>query len=234
MTDRPTEAQHVACQMPTDEELAAGAPDVWSAAVEAVIAHQVKQNLMQPNGGIASRIRADLATPFVTSDLSTSVPVTSDAGPVEAGPAVSVKDLEWHKSHIRSWCDDWHTIPAAYTVRCADENGWKWSNGCGSFGYASTAVGAKMEANRHHADYIRSALATAPASARSSSPDRPDADNSGAASDAAPAFSEAAQAEIARLQAALSDVIGCDHHNFSDGPPPRFVQIARAALGDTQ
>jgi len=39
-----------------------------------------------------------------------------------------------------------------------------------------------------------------------------------------------AQAKIARLTEALIDVIMCDHHNFYDGPPPRFVQIARAAL----
>ena len=39
-----------------------------------------------------------------------------------------------------------------------------------------------------------------------------------------------AQAKIARLTEALTDVIMCDHHNFYDGPPPRFVQIARAAL----
>lgn len=39
-----------------------------------------------------------------------------------------------------------------------------------------------------------------------------------------------AQAKIARLNEALNDIIMCDHHNFYDGPPPRFVQIARAAL----
>ena len=39
-----------------------------------------------------------------------------------------------------------------------------------------------------------------------------------------------AQEKIARLTEALNDIIMCDHHNFYDGPPPRFVQIARAAL----
>ena len=37
------------------------------------------------------------------------------------------------------------------------------------------------------------------------------------------------QAEIERLRAALRDVIGCDHHNFYDGVPPKYVRIARAA-----
>lgn len=34
----------------------------------------------------------------------------------------------------------------------------------------------------------------------------------------------------ARLSAALINIIDCDHHNHYDGPPPRYVQIARAAL----
>ena len=38
------------------------------------------------------------------------------------------------------------------------------------------------------------------------------------------------RAEIERLRLALSDVIGCDHHNFCDGGPPKYVRIARAAL----
>ena len=43
-----------------------------------------------------------------------------------------------------------------------------------------------------------------------------------------------AQAKIARLTEALNDIIMCDHHNFYDGPPPRFVQIARAALQENK
>ena len=38
------------------------------------------------------------------------------------------------------------------------------------------------------------------------------------------------QVENQRLRAALYDVIGCDHHNFCDGGPPKYVRIARAAL----
>jgi hypothetical protein len=29
---------------------------------------------------------------------------------------------------------------------------------------------------------------------------------------------------------ALSEIIGTDHHSHRDGPPPRYVEIARAAL----
>ena len=39
------------------------------------------------------------------------------------------------------------------------------------------------------------------------------------------------QVDNERLRAALSDVIGCDRHNFYDGDPPKYVRIARAALG---
>jgi len=35
---------------------------------------------------------------------------------------------------------------------------------------------------------------------------------------------------VAALEAALHDVIATDHHNHYDGPPARYVQIARAAL----
>lgn len=34
----------------------------------------------------------------------------------------------------------------------------------------------------------------------------------------------------ARLSGGLIRVIDCDRHNFYDGPPPRYVEIALAAL----
>jgi len=37
-----------------------------------------------------------------------------------------------------------------------------------------------------------------------------------------------------RLRKALGEIIYCDHHNFYDGPPPRYVQIARAAQEETR
>lgn len=88
------------------------------------------------------------------------------AAPAADDLRAAVKPLEWHKSHMPSWNDDWHTIPTGYTVRCADENGWKWS-GLGAHGHASTADWAKREAQEHHNQRILSALsASQPAAPR--------------------------------------------------------------------
>ena len=73
-----------------------------------------------------------------------------------------VKPLEWHKSKTTNWNDDWHTVPTGYTVRCADENGWKWATPLGSFGYASSPNGAKEAAQQDHEARIRWALEPAP------------------------------------------------------------------------
>ena len=42
------------------------------------------------------------------------------------------------------------------------------------------------------------------------------------------------RAENERLRAAMRDVIGCDHHSFYDGGPPKYVRIARAALAQKE
>ena len=42
---------------------------------------------------------------------------------------------------------------------------------------------------------------------------------------------DAERADNERLRAAMRDVISCDHHSFYDGGPPKYVRIARAALG---
>lgn len=78
---------------------------------------------------------------------------------------VAVKPLEWHKSHITPWNDDWHTVPTVYTIRCCDENGWKWSAN-GAFGYAHSANMAKLDAQRDHEARIRSCLVTPPPASR--------------------------------------------------------------------
>lgn len=71
-----------------------------------------------------------------------------------------VKPLEWHKSHTTSWDDDWHTfLPLIYTIRCADENGWKWSHG-GGFGYEYSPSAAKAAAQADYEARILSALTT--------------------------------------------------------------------------
>jgi hypothetical protein len=67
-----------------------------------------------------------------------------------------IPDLVWDKSHVASWNEDYHTVPTNYTIRCADENGWKWSYG-GGHGYARGPEAAKAAANTHH----RAAIAKA-------------------------------------------------------------------------
>lgn len=70
---------------------------------------------------------------------------------------VKVKALEWRKSEIIGWDGDWHTVPTSYTVRCADEYGWKWS-GYGAHGYSHSDSQAKDDAQAHHEFRILSAL----------------------------------------------------------------------------
>lgn len=78
--------------------------------------------------------------------------------PLPEPVAWAVKPLVWHKSHMPSWNEDWHTIgPFTYTIRCADENGWKWTHG-GGFGYAPTPDGCKAFAQADYECRIRSAL----------------------------------------------------------------------------
>ncbi len=79
----------------------------------------------------------------------------------EGGWLPKVKQLEWHKSHIEPWAGDYHTLPTAYSVRCADENGWTWQ-GLGAHGYAWSPESAQAEAQRHHEARVLSALLPTP------------------------------------------------------------------------
>jgi hypothetical protein len=74
---------------------------------------------------------------------------------------VKVKPLEWHKSEIIGWNGDWHTVPTSYSIRCADENGWKWS-GFGGFGYGRSDEAAKAAAQADYERRILSALEATP------------------------------------------------------------------------
>jgi hypothetical protein len=71
---------------------------------------------------------------------------------------VRVKALVWHKSNMRSWNDDWHTVPTGYTVRCADEWGWKWSSPLGAFGYGKSPSSAQAAAQADYESRILAAL----------------------------------------------------------------------------
>jgi hypothetical protein len=79
---------------------------------------------------------------------------------VAALPAVQprVKPLVWQKSHIKPWREDWHTVPTGYTVRCADEWGWKWTSPLGAHGYENTPDIAKAAAQADYEARILSAL----------------------------------------------------------------------------
>ncbi len=73
---------------------------------------------------------------------------------------VIVKPLEWHKSNMPAWDGDWHTTtPVIYTVRCADENGWKWSSS-GGHGYAWSPEAAAAAAQADYEARILSAIDT--------------------------------------------------------------------------
>lgn len=80
---------------------------------------------------------------------------------LSAAPAQPVvKKLEWRESHMPSWNGDYHTVPTQYTIRCADEDGWKWSH-AGGFGYAHSPDAAKAAAQADFDQRIRSALTEA-------------------------------------------------------------------------
>jgi len=51
---------------------------------------------------------------------------------------------------MSGWNGDFHTLFTAYTVRCADENGWKWSClGCGAYGWEHSPELAQSAAQAH-------------------------------------------------------------------------------------
>ena len=61
--------------------------------------------------------------------------------------------LVWHRSDMPVWNGDFHTAPTAYTVRCADENGWKWSClGRGAYGWEHSPEAAQAAAQAHTSD----------------------------------------------------------------------------------
>jgi len=70
-----------------------------------------------------------------------------------------VAPLVWHKSSMPSWDGDYHSFPTGYTIRCADENGYKWTAlGVGSHGYCQTPTSAMLYAQAHHAAAVVAAF----------------------------------------------------------------------------
>lgn len=88
--------------------------------------------------------------------------MTDEPTLADAPKGFRVKPLVWHKSHITPWDGDWHTVPTQYTIRCADENGWKWATN-GGFGYALSDSEAKAAAQADYEARIMSSLELSPA-----------------------------------------------------------------------
>jgi hypothetical protein len=68
-----------------------------------------------------------------------------------------VRALEWAKSRMRGWNDDWHTEPSGYIVRYADEEGWFWK-GPGASGFRPSPDAAKAAAQADYEARILAAL----------------------------------------------------------------------------
>jgi len=73
--------------------------------------------------------------------------------------AVKVKPLVWVQSGGSHVMDgESHTVPTGYTVRFADENGWKWSTPLGAYGWERSPKSAKAAAQDDHETRVLSAL----------------------------------------------------------------------------
>jgi hypothetical protein len=102
-------------------------------------------------------------TPEAFSDEADSTRATwlKQADAIIAALPGMVVPLVWEKSHTMPWDDDYHSLPTAYTIRCADENGWKWSYN-GGHGYERGPEAAKAAANAHHRAAVCKAMGLAP------------------------------------------------------------------------
>ena len=98
----------------------------------------------------------------IAAIIDKNLPEDYDFG-VEAAAAILaalpglVVPLVWEKSHTLPWDDDYHSLPTAYTIRCADENGWKWSYN-GGHGYERSPEAAMAAANAHNAAAVCKAM----------------------------------------------------------------------------
>ena len=142
----------VACRRQSQATVAAAYEAAAQVAIDrkgfgsdAALVHPYDKGYVAACDAIATAIRA-LATPDQIAALA-----------AERAATVTVNPLVWVQSHLTSWNDDWHTIPTAYTIRCCDENGWKWQ-GNGGHGYESSAKHAMTAVQGIHEAAIRSAI----------------------------------------------------------------------------
>jgi len=90
--------------------------------------------------------REKMIEAITTAILGKTAPQAATAVLDLVGP----KKLVWHKSDMSGWNGDYHTLPTAYTVRCADENGWKWAClGRGAYGWETSPEAAQAAAQAH-------------------------------------------------------------------------------------
>ena len=142
----------VACRRQSQAAIAAAYEAAAQVAIDrkgfgsdAALVHLYDKGYVAACDAIARAIRA-LATPDQIAALA-----------ADRAATVTVKPLVWVQSHLASWNDDWHTVPTAYSIRYADENGWKWST-CGGFGYCHSAEAAKAAAQADYDARIRAAI----------------------------------------------------------------------------
>ena len=103
---------------------------------------------------IAQIVLIEMGHPWNSSDAQYTADEIITALPDMVVPLV------WAMSRINGWNDDYHTLPTGYTIRCADENGWKLSF-TGGFSYHYTADEAKAAAQAHHVAHIMAAFGVA-------------------------------------------------------------------------
>ena len=71
-----------------------------------------------------------------------------------------VAPLMWRKSRMAAWDGDYHSVPTGYTIRCADEYGYRWTAlGIGAGGYCITPESACTAAQSHHTAAVVAAFA---------------------------------------------------------------------------
>ena len=87
--------------------------------------------------------REKMIEAITTAILGKTAPKAAAAVLDLCGP----EKLVWHKSDMSGWNGDYHTLPTAYTVRYADENGWRWSRwGYGAHGWEPSPEAAQAAA----------------------------------------------------------------------------------------
>ena len=104
---------------------------------------------------------------LILFEANENIPTQSVRSLISALPAADtsalgavVKPLVWVQSGGSHVMDhECHTVPTGYTVRFADENGWKWTAlGMGAYGWEPSPTSAKLAAQADYTARILAAL----------------------------------------------------------------------------